>query len=81
MEYAMEAIKEKRLRKGGLVLERNLQESITIFDKLDGTVQPIVITLVKLRGQRASLHINATTNFGIVRTELLKGAAPCEGTK
>jgi sRNA-binding carbon storage regulator CsrA len=70
----MPVIKEKRLRKGGLVLERSLQESITIFDKLDGTVQPIVITLVKLRGQRASLHINATTNFGIVRTELLKGA-------
>lgn len=65
-------IKQKRLRKGGLVLERNLQESITIFDKLDGTVQPIVITLVKLRGQRASLHINATTNFGIVRSELLE---------
>jgi sRNA-binding carbon storage regulator CsrA len=67
-------IKQKRLRKGGLVLERNLQESITIFDKLDGTVQPIVITLVKLRGQRASLHINATTNFGIVRSELLEKA-------
>lgn len=65
-------IKQNRLRKGGLVLERNLQESITIFDKLDGAMQPIVITLVKLRGQRASLHINATTNFGIVRSELLE---------
>lgn len=65
-------MKAKRLRNGGLVLEREVQESITLFDNIDGTIAPIVITLVKVRGSRASLHINAPLQYSIVRTELIK---------
>lgn len=65
----MSVLKEKRKQNGGLVLARNLQESVTITDT--NGVQ-IVITFTKLHGNRVSLHINAPSSVKIVRTELLK---------
>ena len=56
----------------GLVLTRKERESITLFDKLDGSVLPVVITLEKVSGNRGWLNIDAPPHIGIVRTELIK---------
>ena len=58
----------KRKQNGGLVLARNLQESITLTAS---NGEQVIITLAKIHGNRASLHVNAPSSVKIVRTELL----------
>jgi sRNA-binding carbon storage regulator CsrA len=65
-------MKAKRMKNGGLILERGPTESFTLTDKRDGAVLAVV-TVTKVQGNRSWLHTNAPEHVGIVRTELLKG--------
>ena len=62
-----------KLERSGLTLGRKQWESIKIYDPLDGSFVPIVITHIS--PGRSSVHIAAPPHLKIVRTELAEKPA------
>ena len=58
--------------KKGLVLTRKLNEQITIGDE-------IVLTVVRLSGDRVRIHVSAPRELRILRTELERVSSPDAG--
>lgn len=62
--------KAKRSPNGGLVITRKEGESITLYDRRDGSELNIVLTQARIDGNKSKIHINAPEWVGIVRTEI-----------
>jgi carbon storage regulator CsrA len=53
-----------------LVLTRNEEESITIYNENDGSI--LVVTVCRNDGRKVRLGIDAGKNYKITRTELIQ---------
>ncbi len=56
-----------------LVLTRNEDESITIYNENDGTI--LVVTVCRNDGNKVKIGIDAGKNYKITSTELIKRSA------